>query len=161
MIAKEQLARRKKDHYRGVKKNENNYSGFLRCGDCGSPMFARNRENLNDAYVCGRYHRIGRSACTAHTVRVDLLDEVLKEYIRKVRDNSASMIEVLKDAIKNEDQRTYNGKEAAETLLAEIEEEREVLRSLVKQRAKELARSGEDSIMVESLKLKFKKDILT
>lgn len=150
MIAKEQLARRKKDHYRGVKKNENNYSGFLRCGDCGSSMFARNRENLNDAYVCGRYHRIGRSACTAHTVRVDLLDEVLKEYIRKVRDNSASMIEVLKDAIKNEDQRTYNGKEAAETLLAEIEEEREVLRSLVKQRAKELARSGEGSIMVES-----------
>ena len=150
MIAKEQLARRKKDHYRGVKKNENNYSGFLRCGDCGSSMFARNRENLNDAYVCGRYHRIGRSACTAHTVRVDLLDAVLKEYIRKVRDNSASMIEVLKDAIKNEDQRTYNGKEAAETLLAEIEEEREVLRSLVKQRAKELARSGEGSIMVES-----------
>ena len=150
MIAKEQLARRKKDHYRGVKKNENNYSGFLRCGDCGSPMFARNRENLNDAYVCGRYHRIGLAACTAHTVRVDLLDEVLKEYIRKVRDNSASMIEVLKDAIKNEDQRTYNRKEAAETLLAEIEEEREVLRSLVKQRAKELARSGEGSIMVES-----------
>ena len=150
MIAKEQLARRKKDHYRGVKKNENNYSGFLRCGDCGSPMFARNRETLNDAYVCGKYHRRGLKGCTAHTIRVDLLDEVLKEYIRKVRDNSASMIEVLKDAIKNEDQRTYNGKEAAETLLAEIEEEREVLRSLVKQRAKEFARSGEGSIIVES-----------
>lgn len=150
MTAKEQLERRRKDHYRGVKKNENNYSGFLICGDCGSPMFARNRDTLNNAYVCGRYHRRGLAGCKAHTVKVDFLDEVLKEYIRKIRDNSASMIDVLKDAIKNEDQRTYNGKEAAETLLAEIEEERDVLRSLVKQRAKELARSGEGSIIVES-----------
>ena len=150
MIAKEQLARRSKNHYRGVKKNENNYSGFLFCGDCGSPMFARNRSGLADAYICGTYHRRGLKGCTTHAVRVDFLDDVLKEYIRKVRDNSASMIEILKDAIKNEDQRTANGKEAAETLLAEIEEERDVLRSLVKQRARELARSGEDSIMVES-----------
>ena len=150
MIAKEQLSRRSKNHYRGVKKNENNYSGFLFCGDCGSPMFARNRSGLADAYICGTYHRRGLKGCTTHAVRVDFLDEVLKEYIRKIRDNSASMIEVLKGAIKNEDQRTANGKEAAETLLSEIEEEREVLRSLVKQRARELARSGEDSIMVES-----------
>ena len=150
MIAKDQLARRSKNHYRGVKKNENNYSGFLFCGDCGAPMFARNRAGLADAYICGTYHRRGLKGCTTHAVKVSFLDEILKEYIRKIRDNSASMMDVLKDAIKNEQQRTGNGKQAAETLLAEIEEERELLRSLVKQRAKEVARSGEDSIMVES-----------
>ncbi len=33
-------------HYRGVKINDNVYSGFLECGDCGSPMFAMSRREL-------------------------------------------------------------------------------------------------------------------
>ena len=35
--------------YRGVKINDNIYSGFLSCGDCGSPMFAMSRQDLRDA----------------------------------------------------------------------------------------------------------------
>jgi hypothetical protein len=36
-----------------VKINDNTYSGFLFCGDCGSPMFAMSRRDLKDAYRCG------------------------------------------------------------------------------------------------------------
>ena len=32
--------KRSRTNYRGVKINDNVYSGFLECGDCGSPMFA-------------------------------------------------------------------------------------------------------------------------
>ena len=32
--------KRTRSNYRGVKINDNVYSGFLECGDCGSPMFS-------------------------------------------------------------------------------------------------------------------------
>ncbi len=154
----EQLKLRAKAHYRGIKKNENNYSGFLVCGDCGAPMFARNRENLSRSYICGNYHRRGlKSGCTTHKVDVDFLDEVLKEYIRKVRDNSASMIKILEEVIKNEPKHMDSGKNAIAALMEEIEEEREVLRSLVKQRAKAAAKSGENSVTVEAYDVEIEK----
>ena len=154
----EQLKLRAKAHYRGIKKNENNYSGFLVCGDCGAPMFARNRDNLSRSYICGNYHRRGlKSGCTTHKVDVEFLDEVLKEYIRKVRDNSASMIKILEEVIKNEPKHVDSGKNAIAALMEEIDEEREVLRSLVKQRAKAAARSGENSVTVEAYDVEIEK----
>ena len=47
------LEKRTTSHYRGVKKNDNMYFGFLECGDCGSPMFATSRSDLKPAYTCG------------------------------------------------------------------------------------------------------------
>ena len=58
-------------HYRGQKKYDNVYSGFLECGDCGSPMFAMSRADLKEAYRCGTYHRRGLKGCTSHHIRVD------------------------------------------------------------------------------------------
>ena len=83
---------RTKANYRGVKKYDNTYSGFLRCGDCGSPMFAMSRSDLAPAYTCGTYHRRGRTGCSSHHIRVDKLDELLKYYVRKVYENSEGMI---------------------------------------------------------------------
>ena len=84
---------RSTSHYRGVKKHDNVYSGFLFCGDCGSPMFAMSRPELKDAYRCGAYHRRGLKACTSHHIRVDKLDEVLKAYVLKIKENSSAMLE--------------------------------------------------------------------
>ena len=38
-------------HYRGQKKYDNTYSGFLECGDCGSPMFAMSRRRSEERRV--------------------------------------------------------------------------------------------------------------
>ena len=38
-IARAQRAERSRNNYRGVKQRDHIYSGFLFCGDCGSPMF--------------------------------------------------------------------------------------------------------------------------
>ena len=43
--------KRAKYNYRGVKINDNVYSGFLQCGDCGAPMFALGRRDLKPAYT--------------------------------------------------------------------------------------------------------------
>jgi DNA invertase Pin-like site-specific DNA recombinase len=89
-------------HYRGIKKNDNVYSGFLECGDCGSPMFAMSRRDSKDAYRCGQYHRRGVKACTSHHIRVDKLDELIKLYVRKVKENSAAMLERLNADLEKE-----------------------------------------------------------
>ena len=82
-------------HYRGRKKHDNAYSGFLTCGDCGAPMFAMSRSGLRPAYTCGTYHRRGLKGCTSHHIRVDRLDELMKLYVRKVKDHSSDMLERL------------------------------------------------------------------
>ena len=77
--------KRTRNNYRGIKVNDNVYSGFLECGDCGSPMFAMSRRDLKPAYTCGTYHRRGRSGCTSHHIRVDKLDEILRQHRTKTK----------------------------------------------------------------------------
>ena len=48
-------------HYRGQKKYDNTYSGFLECGDCGSPMFAMSRRDLSLFIDIQRLQRIARN----------------------------------------------------------------------------------------------------
>ena len=86
---------RTRSNYRGIKRYDNDYSGFLVCGDCGSPMFSVSRSDLKPAYICGAYHRRGRKACTSHHIHVALLDELLKSYLRRVQENAAGMLEKL------------------------------------------------------------------
>ncbi len=148
--AQEQLKLRTTTHYRGVKKYDNTYSGFLRCGDCGKPMFAMSRKDLAEAYTCGTYHVRGLAGCTSHHIRADFLDEVLKEYIREVRDKSSSMITILEEILKNEEKTTEGGKQAAEQLQAEIEREREVLRTLLRQKARDVMRASNRDIVEET-----------
>ena len=45
--------KRTRSNYRGIKKYDNVYSGFLECGDCGAPMFSMSRSDIAPAYTCG------------------------------------------------------------------------------------------------------------
>ena len=59
LYTQEQLKTRtqKNVHYRGVKKYETPYTGYLFCGDCQSPMFSRSRPDLDPSYLCGTYQK--------------------------------------------------------------------------------------------------------
>ena len=138
-------------HYRGQKKYDNIYSGFLVCGDCGSPMFAMSRADLKDAYRCGTYHRRGLKACTSHHIRVETLDEILKKYLRKVRENSAEMIRQLNADISKEDDdinETDRSEENLEEILAELQEELKITK---RQRVRDIMKHPErESILEET-----------
>lgn len=84
MKAQQQLKTRTKNNYRGTKKYDNDYSGFLFCGECGSPMFSMSRPDLAPAYTCGTYHKRGLKGCTSHHIRVDVLDTVLKNMLSEL-----------------------------------------------------------------------------
>ena len=147
--AQEMLKQRSTNHYRGVKKYDNTYSGFMFCGDCGSPMFAMSRKDLAEAYTCGTYHVRGLAGCTSHHVRADFLDKMLKQYVKRVRDNSASMLRILEEMLSHEQRATDSGMIAAEELRAQIDAEREELKILTRQKIRDMARHKDNAQVME------------
>ncbi len=147
--AQEMLKQRSTNHYRGVKKYDNTYSGFMFCGDCGSPMFAMSRKDLAEAYTCGTYHVRGLAGCTSHHVRADFLDKMLKQYVKRVRDNSAAMLRILEEMLSQEQRATDSGMLAADELRAQIEAEREELKLLARQKIRDMARHKDNAQVME------------
>ena len=125
-------------NYRGVKKYDNVYSGFLFCGDCGSPMFAMSRRDLSAAYTCGTYHRRGRSGCSSHHIRVDKLDELLKIYVRRVMEHSHAMLEELNAELARRDSDVVETEQSADHLAQVMEELREELKATKRQRIRDI-----------------------
>lgn len=136
-------------HYRGQKKYDNTYSGFLECGDCGSPMFAMSRRDLKDAYRCGAYHRRGLKGCTSHHIRVDKLDELVKLYVQKVKDNSAAMLDRLNADLAREREDVAETQRAAENLEAALLDLQEELKATKRQRIRDVMKHPEQEAALE------------
>lgn len=130
----ELLKQRSRGHYRGEKKYPTPYSGYLFCGDCGSPLFSRSRPQLAPQYVCGAYLRRGRKACTSHQIRVDQLDQLLKRYIRRVADHSAAMLDTLNQAIRQQPEREAQVGNAIASLHRQREEAQAQLKAMLKRK---------------------------
>lgn len=146
----EQLKLRTRSNYRGEKKYATDYSGFLFCGDCGSPMFSLSRPDLAAAYTCGTYHRRGRKGCTSHHIRVDILDELLKQYLRKVKDNSATMLVQLEKAIKEQPQREADIGKTIDSIQMQLEQAREQLKNMLKRKILDtMGKSPETAAIIE------------
>ena len=141
--------RRSTSHYRGQKKNDNVYSGFLECGDCGAPMFAMSRSDLRPAYTCGTYHRRGRAGCTSHHIRVDKLDELLKLYVRKIKENAADMLERLNEDLSKEQEDVAETEQSAANLEQVLEELQEELKATKRQRIRDLLKHPEQEELLE------------
>lgn len=145
MKAQQQLKQRSISHYRGVKKYENEYSGFLFCGDCGSPMFSMSRPDLAPAYTCGTYHKRGLKGCTSHHIRLDTLDDLLKNYVERVMKNSEKMIAELEKAIKDEPQMMKSSASTIAKLEVELAKARESYKATQKQKIRELMKADGDN----------------
>ncbi len=142
--------KRAKYNYRGVKINENVYSGFLECGDCGAPMFALGRRDLKPAYTCGTYHRRGTAGCTTHHIRVDKLDELVKLYVKKVRDNSAEMLAKLNEELAREPEDVAETERSAANLEDVLLDAQEELKATKRQRVRDIMRHPENEAVLEA-----------
>ncbi len=146
--------------YRGVKINDNTYSGFLFCGDCGSPMFAMSRSDLKDAYRCGEYHKRGLKACTSHHIRVDKLDEVVKAYVQKVKDSSAEMLARLNADLDREDEDIEETERSAEHLSEVLADLQEELKATKRQRIRDIMKHPENEETLEETYDELENDLL-
>ncbi len=131
---KEQLRLRSNGNYRGEKKYATDYSGFMFCGDCGSPMFSMSRPDLSPAYTCGTYHKRGLKGCTSHHIRVDVLDRLLKEFILRVRDNCKGMIDELQKMIDEQPEREEQLGATVESIETQLNEAKAKLKALYKEK---------------------------
>ena len=143
-LVREQRQQRSRSNYRGVKKYDNVYSGLLRCGDCGSPMFAMSRPDLKDAYRCGLYHRLGAKACSSHHIRVERLDELVKCYIQMVMDNSSAMLEQLNRDLARQDEDLSEAEQASEHLEEVLEQLENELKVMMRQRIRDIAKHPDE-----------------
>ena len=146
--------------YRGIKKYDNVYSGFLECGDCGSPMFAMSRSNLADAYRCGLYHRRGAKACSSHHIRADKLDELLKEYIRLVKLNSARMLDRLNADLAKEKEDTAETEQSAAHLIEVLNDLQEELKATKRQRIRDIMKHPEREEVLEETYDELENDLM-
>ena len=138
--AAQALKSRSTNHYRGVKKYANVYSGLLVCGDCGSPMFPMSRKDLKEAYRCGTYHKMGLRGCTSHHIRADVLDQVVRSFLTDVRFTCADTIDKLQKAIVGEADSVKANVDTVTMLTNQLEDAKEEKRVLVRQCAREIMR---------------------
>ncbi|MCC8100073.1 MAG: recombinase family protein, partial [Clostridiales bacterium] len=141
--------KRSRNNYRGVKVNDNVYSGFLECGDCGSPMFAMSRSDLKPAYTCGTYHRRGRAGCTSHHIRVDKLDELLKLYVRRLMEQSSAMLAHLNADLNRETEDVTETEQSADHLAQVLDDLTEELKATKRQRIRDIMKHPEQEQLLE------------
>ncbi len=144
MKAQQQLATRTKNNYRGNKKYDNDYSGFLFCGECGSPMFSMSRPDLAPAYTCGTYHKRGLKGCTSHHIRVDVLDTVLKKYVERIMKNSDKMIAELEKNISNEPDDLKSNADSVADLQVDLARAKEEYKATQKQKIRDIMKADEE-----------------
>ncbi len=159
-LVRAQLEERGAAHYRGRKKYDNAYSGFLECGDCGNPMFAMSRADLRDAYRCGLYHRRGLKGCTSHHIRVDKLDELLKLYVQKVKDNSSAMLDRLNEELANERENVAETERVEANLEEVLRDLQEELRATKRQRIRDIMKHPDREEALEETYDELEDDLL-
>lgn len=63
-------------------------NGIIRCGDCGSSMYAR-KHRKGIAYVCGNYCRNGTAGCTSHFIyEHEVVEPICRELINLLREEA-------------------------------------------------------------------------
>ena len=148
LYTQELLQNRTTLNYRGVKKYETPYTGYLFCGDCKEPMFSRSRPDLAPSYICGTYHKRGLKACSAHHIRLDFLDGVLKDYIKLVKLNCKDMIEELEKVIVSEEQTVIDSENIIKNLEKQLYDAKEELKALKLQKIKDISRKPQDEDII-------------
>ena len=150
-LARAAMESRSRNHYRGVKINDNIYSGLLKCGDCGSPMFAINKKGRKPAYNCGAYHRRGPKECPSHLIQAEMLDNFIRLYVEKVMQNSAAMIDQLNADLEQENENIEETEQTAENIAKVLVDLNEELKVTKRMRIREIMKNPDREADIEDM----------
>ena len=79
-------------------RTKHRYAGLLTCQECGnvfSPMIRCWNGKSRVEYVCRGYHRNGKSYCSSHRIREEVLDAAVQACAETVREQCAEEVEKL------------------------------------------------------------------
>ncbi len=139
------MAKRSTNHYHGVGKYSTKYTGILVCGDCGSPMFSRSTPRMSPSYICGNYHKHGKKYCTAHHTRVDMMDDIVRSYLKKVRCEIIKKADLIQSALESENQdNPQKRKTTIDSLNDKIAKAQNELKVMKRQRIRDIIRNPDN-----------------
>jgi len=153
---------KEKCYYRGNKKYDNDYTGLMKCGDCGAPMFSISNGKRKPAYYCGAYHRHGKSVCTSHHILVSVLDSLIKEYIKLIKLNSDNVIDFLNCELEKNMKSSLkidNSKCVLETLKQEEEKAKNELKITVQQKIRDIMKNPDNRDYIEEMYSTMEKEL--
>lgn len=146
--------KKEKTHYRGTKKYANDYTGLMRCGDCGAPMFSISNGKRKPAYYCGGYHNHGRAVCTSHHILVSVLDDLVKEYIMMIKNNASNVIDYLNNELEKNRRKNIsnkNNRDMTETLKQELNKAKNELKVTMQQKIRDIMKNTENREYIEEM----------
>lgn len=147
--AQEAASRRTTTHYKGIRKYNIPYSGFIFCEDCGSPMFSISNPKRPPAYTCGAYHRRGLKGCTSHHIHEQAINESVRTYIATVRDNLQN--ELVNMDIERTGKQVAENKKTILSLNTRADEIKLQLQESTKQRLRQIIKDPQnESIIAET-----------
>ena len=142
-----------KTHYRGTKKYDNDYTGLMKCGDCGAPMFSISNGKRKPAYYCGAYHNHGREVCTSHHILVSVLDELVKSYISMIKQNADKLIDYLNTELEKsrKQAKKFEKVNIIDTLKVEEMKYKEELKMTMQQKIRDIMKNPNNRDYIEEM----------
>ena len=130
------------------------YAGFIKCGDCGRSM-AKTTWKYSDGtkkilYTCGTYKRSGNQFCTAHTLPLHILNEIILNDLKQIIQNIGNLQELVQTQSFN----TFNIRKSIDVELSKLHLEL----SKVKKHNKSLYEAYASELISESEFRSYKND---
>ena len=107
------------------------YSGLIACGDCGRAFTGKRVKQKNGErveYICSTYLRYGKEHCSAHPIREEYLDDIVRQELQNTKQQYHSLWTQLEKAIEgwlpkttNTQQQLRKQRERIELLEEEVE----------------------------------------
>lgn len=83
-LAKKIMNQRKKNTYKGQKKNHYLFTGLIYCADCKKPIIGHTSQHKTKSYICTTYHNRGKEFCVSHRIKEDQIVVDLIKYIKQI-----------------------------------------------------------------------------
>ena len=107
------------------------YSGLILCGDCGRSFIGKRiklKAGDRVEYICSTYHRYGKEHCSAHAIREEYLDDIVRQELQNTKNQYQTLWTQLEKAIEgwlpkttNTQQQLKKQRERIELLEEEVE----------------------------------------
>lgn len=112
------------------------WAGILKCADCGRAMHKKYCTNKNgkryEYYICGTYKKKSKQLCTKHTIKEEILEEIVLQTIKLHIDLLVDVNKILEDNINKKMEEVENEKieKIKKTKKDEVEKVKELKKGL-------------------------------
>lgn len=146
--------RRKKETFRGTRKNESLFHGVVYCGNCGNKMYHyvnSAQKSVRPAYICSTYFKYGKSKCNRNPIKDHVLIEMTVAVLKRMLDMCPDIIDAVDENIKAMRKTNRVREKTAEDFVAELEKLNTELRYIENQRIKQIIAHPEREYMLNEV----------